>query len=307
VDQNLVTRRFIVLTRKLRDDVRNALPLLRTEIEKICRRIEANTAEHHAANEKEPTPQVVTALLSRSQSEIDKEETNAAHQEKRATRHERRDIRRLQIETLALGLGAILAAATIGQWIVTKQAVRIAAKSADAAQRGAAASETQVKATQESIHATVNAFQVDQRAWVNISDVIPPTLQAKTPLLVVIDIRNTGKTPAKLAQYRGIGEIQPKGILPKQSDQPIRGTVIIPPNGLFHVTLGNFQTHPSDDDLKAISSGDKVIWIHGAITYADVFKQTHSTKFCYYFLPQERTVEHGAGGFALCETGNDAD
>jgi hypothetical protein len=52
------------LLKQLSDALRS-LGLLHSDIEEISGQIEANTAEHHAANEKKPTPQEVTAVLRR--------------------------------------------------------------------------------------------------------------------------------------------------------------------------------------------------------------------------------------------------
>jgi hypothetical protein len=215
------------------------------------------------------------------------------------TKRDRIDLWTLRMEGFGLFVLCVYTVFTALMWIANN-------KSADAAKVAADAAVAQVGIAGKSLDASIQQFRLDQRAWISVGEMIPPSLQKDAPLTIVVDIKNTGKTFAKNFTYKGTGEIKPKEILPKLPEQYIPTLGIIPPNGLYHVTVGNLKTHPPDTDLQDIRSGEKVLWVHGTLAYEDVFGQAHWTTFCYYFIPEERTIEHGAGGFALCKVGNDA-
>ena len=296
-----VTRQFINLAKKLRKDFNRLLPSLQRSIEKISTKIESTSAKNQSREQQPATlPPVIFGELRRPQAEIDQEETRYSHNEERETRKEGRDRTRIVFEAGGLLVATILAGANIGLWLVTKEV-------SNATRDAAAAANAQVQATRTSIEATVNAFQSDQRAWVYISDVIPPVMDTKTAWNAVLDIKNTGKTPATNVQLQVLGEFEKKGEKPRLPEKLLLVKGLIPPNGLFHATLGD-QVKPIDSaGASALMSGDLVFWVHGKITYDDVFKKPHSVKFCYYFIPQERTIEHGVGGFGLCDSGNAID
>lgn len=76
---DFVTRQFIVLTKKLRKDVRLGLKSLQQGLNKIGSQIEANTSEHHSANNKQQPPPEIPVIVRRPQSEIDEERTRFGH------------------------------------------------------------------------------------------------------------------------------------------------------------------------------------------------------------------------------------
>jgi hypothetical protein len=260
-----------------------------SDIEKISGQIESATREYKAQHDKEQSPPVVNAVLRRPQSEIDEE--NA-----RARRHEGRDSARLTVETIGLVLGTVLAIATIGQWIVTKEAVRIAAKSANAAERGAEASEKQVEATQASIHATVDAFRLDQRAWLGVNNLAIVVLKSGEPLRVDADIANTGKTPALNIRVANAGiqtnfgpldvdSFIASGKLGKPKQPP--STDVIFPNSSAKIP---FPTDQSLNDMLVTQINAHTLWVYvfGDIYYRDSFGGEHVTEFCGSYDPPTR-------------------
>jgi len=55
-----------------------------------------------------------------------------------------------------------------------------------------------------------------------------------------------------------------------------------------------------DGSTGDLSTGKSVLYVHGAIHYADVFGKSHITRYRYW-APNEHSL------FSPCETGNDAD
>lgn len=288
-----VTRQFINLAKKFRKE----LPSLKRSIEKVGSQIESATAEYKSNSQRTQPQPILRAELQRSESEINQEEPRKA-------RAEKRDCVRLIVESVALGIGIIVAVANIGLWIVTKESVGIASTAASAAQKSAASSEQQVRATEESIHTTVSTFQLDQRAWIFV-DAIPPIVKAGEPFNPIVNFKNSGKTPAKNLVIRHRGEFVPKGKVPSALEENLPGIGAVPPNAIYHTTLGDYVKKQTDLDVSRINNGDIVLWIHGRATYDDVFGTSHWITYCLKFVPIEKTQEHGQGGFELCGQGND--
>jgi len=274
-------------------DALRSLGLLHSDIEKISNQIESATTEYKAQNDKEQSAPVVNAVLHRPQTEIDSEEARAARQETR-------DTNRLRLEAAAVIAGGIVAIATLGQLMLTKRAVNIAAVSADAAQKG-------VNATQQSIETTVKQFQLDQRAWVGPIQVSqPPEFKVDPDLRGYVVITNTGKSPA-LSEEHTISEMaMPRKMkfAPQygKNESPITGKSAMQPNAWYKVPV--WANPPiSGDFVKWINSGDLRLYLFGTITYLDIFQQRHRTTFCYWF----DTSDKSRPAFSTCDTYNEAD
>jgi len=277
-----------------------SLGLLHSDIDKISSQIESATAEYKANNEKDKPAPVVNAVMARSQAEIDEENAREGRHETRAARTEWRDNKRLQVETAALILGGILAVATIGQWIVTKEAVRVAARSAAASERSAAASESQARTTQESVQSTVDVFRLEQRAWVVVNSIVLTTLKVDEPLRIDGDIVNTGKTPAFNIRLANTGiqtnygpldieEFIASGKLKKPIKPP--STAVAGPNSSFKIP---FSTDQNMTDTWVADIGSHKMWVYvfGDIYYRDAFGAEHLTEFCGSYDPPTRRFDN---------------
>jgi hypothetical protein len=271
--------------------LRSLLNRLHDDLVKIGSSVETTAAEYKAENAKDKPAPVITSVLHRPQAEIDNEEAREARQEGR-------DNVRLTVEVIGLGVAGILAVATIGLWLVTRESTRIAGIAADAAQRSAKASELQVMATQESIHATVHAFQLDQRAWVSPVAIIQPEFKETKPFSITTEIGNSGKTPALNFSNKyswniilKTGKFQP--VYQHVEGVPSSGTIF--PNQ--QLELISIPTPLEHFDL--VISGRAVFYVYGELIYDDVFKQTHHTHFCVFY---NETLKPG-----VCSTYNDAD
>jgi hypothetical protein len=153
--------------------------------------------------------------------------------------------------------------------------------------------EKAAKAAANSVILAQNSSQIDQRAWVSVSDMkfIPRGDQFD----VNVVFGNTGKTPAKDFTIREAGELVQKGKVPTAEESLQPGHGIIAPNGTFHSKL-------SANGYYDARLGNLIV--HGKIDYNDVFGNGHWTKFCYYWIPG---VAGSEGGFAPCDSGNSID
>lgn len=137
------------------------------------------------------------------------------------------------------------------------------------------------------------AMRVDQRAWVSI--VIPTAFPLNgTYIPIVIQIQNTGKTPATDVEGDYIATILNKGDKPALGDFSVghphnrlySGAVF--PNSPIPMTLTVVGYGPTtaepivpDDALRQdIANGNRFIIFYGKITYYDVFGTRHWTQFC---------------------------
>lgn len=149
-------------------------------------------------------------------------------------------------------------------------------------------------AAKESVELARMNADMDQRAWVGVSD-ISSSVRKSEDWTVSFMFKNTGKTPAKDFVIRGAGERVAKGQKPIKEEIRLPGRGVIVPDGIFHSEL-------KVSGLYDWTSADLVI--HGRIEYESVFGHGHWTTFCYHFVSDGNT---GKGGFAPCDSGNDID
>jgi hypothetical protein len=276
------------------------------DLDRIGSSIDSATAEYNAQKSNEEPAPLVRAELYRAQSEVDNEEF-------RASRHEERDRVRLQVEALGAVIAGILAIASILQWIETRHAVNVATISAVAAQKGAAASEDQAKAARLATQATVDAFRLDQRAWVGPIEmgINDPPIRTGSRLVATVVLTNSGKTPAlHLYALTSIYVFSKDVVLTPRykvdkTDQPSY-SVLQPGMKELITTLpvetvsGSGAGVLSSGDFEDIQSGKYIVYVYGKITYRDVFQREHTTKFCGFLNRNMTTLR-------ACKTYNEAD
>jgi uncharacterized repeat protein (TIGR01451 family) len=154
----------------------------------------------------------------------------------------------------------------------------------------------------QSIQLAQQAMHMEQRAWVFVTETRASELQLGQPLSITVVFKNTGRTPAKNVQISTHLEPLPKGQAPEPKLEKMQNRGVIPPNGTVFVTISTGRKHAegvTEQGLKAITSGELVIWVYGTITYDDIFETRQATMFCYMLHPDGRT-------FAAAEVYNDA-
>ena len=294
--------------------IRELLPKLHQEAQKVSSQVETAAAEYHADRAQRQPAQIMRAELHRSQAEIDNEQ---AHR----TRTEGRDEKRLGIEALALWVAAamlvinvVIAITYIGLWIETKHATKIAAISADAAEKSAGASEAQAKTaqaqtevTRKSAEITLDTFRQEQRAWVGPTNVrFAPALsdvRAPNPIGAVTTITNSGKTPAINTSVTYILHASDTPLnIEDYAKHPVeqgkaseKGVFSLFPNAIMELAAATGST--DELGIQSVRNGRKILYFFGRINYEDVSGNRHVTKFCSRYYPSVQ-------GWGTCDSYN---
>jgi hypothetical protein len=169
-------------------------------------------------------------------------------------------------------------------------------KSTDAATKAANAVEagvTQARGT----------FRDDQRAWVRLVDIqgIP---EVGTIFSVDLVAENTGRTFAKNVTMRAVVELiterekEPDFSLEDSGAARKESSVsLLAPNADYEMEIQlRKQTPPHEitqSDLAGIRDGNLTIFVHGKMTYDDIFGCAHSTSFCTRLKPDLTYASYG--------------
>jgi hypothetical protein len=168
-------------------------------------------------------------------------------------------------------------------------------KSTQAATRAANAAEASVREVRR-------AARRDQRAWIAVVDIqgIP---EVGTMFSVNLVAQNSGKTFAKNLTMRAVIEIAQKGEEPdfsledSDAERKASSVSLLAPNADYIMDIElRKQTPPHEitqSDLDGIRSGDLTIFVHGRMTYDDVFGCGHWTSFCTRLKPDLKYVSYG--------------
>ena len=174
-----------------------------------------------------------------------------------------------------------------------------AAEQARAANMAACAAKTSAERfgqladfSMENVPMTRQAMQLEQRAWIFVTETRVSDFQVGKPLNIVLAVKNTGRTLARNVQIAVQIDPLPKGHVPepKLDRAETRGTV--PPNGTLLIDISRGRNHPeglTEEGLQAIQRGELVVWVYGTIHYDDVFETRQATMFCYMLQPDGKT------------------
>jgi len=166
----------------------------------------------------------------------------------------------------------------------------------DSAQTMAAQDQRIADNAQKSLDASIAAYRLDQRAWMQANVVWPPA------------IGNSGHTPAFNVNYwyswvLNDSEVNDVAKWWKTRKEPktINQIAVMFPtqtNGFFNDTLENSypNNHPE------VTGHQKVVYLIGEITYW-TFHKKHTTRFCGLWVPEGKGFNLGRG----CNTWNHAD
>ncbi len=140
------------------------------------------------------------------------------------------------------------------------------------------------------------AAHQDQRAWVHVNK---QALWGKGPIVVGLDLSNTGKTPAFNLVSRVMVTVDQIPILPMPATvEPAKPIVMHPGQPL---TLKSAPLSLNADQAAAFNAGQTRIYVRTLICYDDAFGTRHWVTTC---------ASHGVtqliDDFELCQTGNQA-
>ncbi len=187
---------------------------------------------------------------------------------------------------------------------LTARSVEATEKAADAAQAGAAHSRQLVAVTQKALGAVREANRLEQRAWIAVSRIqtVPDPIEAGRPLVAQVILKNTGLTPARDVSCTAVIDPVPRGERPRfaYTDTPASVGTVFPS---AEYTLSLFATisrstgkpAPLTPELLAtISNGDVQLFLHGRVTYRDIFGSKHWFTYCFSYLPGSPPPPFGA-------------
>lgn len=169
----------------------------------------------------------------------------------------------------------------------------------DSRQQWAAINDGMTRASQNQTFLAEQAKQLDQRAWVGLSQTsLRPMSDTRGGFTV--KIQNTGKTPASSVRVASI--IQMQGLdeltdVPASEERPQAEAGVLMPGGSFSVPVWFESSPEAIDDLM---QGKVRAVNYLTVTYTDIFKQTHTTRACFYWYGTLHSVQP-------CERFNSAD
>lgn len=145
--------------------------------------------------------------------------------------------------------------------------------------------------------------RVDQRAWVGVKDIIPQSLQAGQPFTIGIKITNTGKTPAFNLTAQWTISHGPKLLDVDKFVKSINYSSQISKGLIYPNSEGAIPAITSynltDEQIRAIKAGEKIVYTLGTIKYEDIFGDLHTTNYCAFYEP-------GLNAFSFCNQHNNA-
>lgn len=206
----------------------------------------------------------------------------------------------------------------IGIWQsrISQKAANAAASAASTAEKTLAetqrSNQAQNLASKDALRSAISNFDLDQRAWVGISDVKLMQLQANQPITVSVTAVNSGRTIAmdvRLISTTHVSDI-PVNIA-NYAQHPLEKNVRPITIGQKQIAIFDWfpnismtlpsATGPADALVVAnIKNGTKYLYAFGEIHYRDVFKRPHTTLYCALWVQE-------INAFAPCDSYNYAD
>ncbi|CAN5916357.1 hypothetical protein BH11VER1_BH11VER1_21760 [soil metagenome] len=168
--------------------------------------------------------------------------------------------------------------------------------------------EESLRNNQAVLDASLKASRLDQRAWVGVKSIQMFPMEVGKPLKMEIKFSNSGKTFALDVRHTGILRLSDKPLsdvapedresLEKQPKQQPT-LVTLAPNGESMIPCTSLAPI-TEEMVAAINNGKVHVYLVGEISYTDVFKQWHTTRFFQHYVPAEQK-------FMAEQSHNDAD
>jgi hypothetical protein len=169
--------------------------------------------------------------------------------------------------------------------------------------KSAAAATKAAHAVEASVTQARGTLRDDQRAWVRLVDIqgIP---EVGTIFSVDLVAANTGRTFAKNLTMRAVVELITEKEKEPDFDLEDRGAArkessvsLLAPNDEYETDIVlRKQTPPHEitqSDLDGIRDGNLTIFVHGKMTYDDIFGCAHWTSFCTRLKPDLTYASYG--------------
>lgn len=150
-----------------------------------------------------------------------------------------------------------------------------------------------------------NTFRDEQRAWVGAIGIADVVIKEGQPPSFRVLVTNSGRTPALHVRFLTMGGGRPKGekiafAYPPAAKGEVLSDFVLQPGAQYFLNSGNEETLVTKTQVDGITSGASIMWIFGTMTYEDVSKRAHHTKFCFILTHDLKAAEP-------CDTYNEAD
>src|SRR5262249_23070812 len=155
--------------------------------------------------------------------------------------------------------------------------------------------------------------QVDQRAWIalgKLDNARTVTVGGPESPEIMVPVKNYGKTPATAIVGVTVAEPVFRNSAPTfdYTKDPWFRVGLIQPNIEHNTRLNPVRSRSTGqpraitpDIAGALQTGDVLLYVHGRITYKDVFGYEHWVTFCESLRPPELK------DWDLCDTNNEID
>jgi hypothetical protein len=156
---------------------------------------------------------------------------------------------------------------------------------------------------------TAKSLRLDQRAWIGVEKIDPkaPPVVGK-PASISVTFKNTGKTPARNIVSVAVVDPVTTGKPDFSYTEKHLQLGTMQPSGEAFIKVTATQSRSTGKDaplteplLEALKSGSIRLYVHGEITYEDIFRRPHLMTFCYFLLEPE------LNSYAACPEHNDTD
>lgn len=299
-----VTRQFINLTKKLRDDFRKSLTSLGIDLHDIKNAIQSIDKNAQAQQQKEqPKPEVVAILH--------EPESVQAQRKADGDGTKRRDRIRLLVEWLTLFAVIFYGYMAVRQWREQIAARHQIQRSVEAANRSAGAAEAANTATQERFRGEQRPYLwADPRPYFPVPNtknlaLINPAPNGQFDVAAIIDIKNAGHSPAidvvmppalykfgpKEKIRKIVRDFRPQYQRTSVRDIIVSDTVVAPPATFIRLTK---------EELAHLEDGTWEMYVVGGVLYRDIFSPAiapYETTYCF-------ELKHFQGAtFADCDLG----
>jgi hypothetical protein len=172
--------------------------------------------------------------------------------------------------------------------------------------QGKAAMKASAAQNRAVLDASIETSRRDQRAWVTVSvaNLSKPLAIGERPI-VVLRMINSGKTPALDTAVAGT-VVSRKEVSQVEFAQDATGAMqsrmVVGPSTAVSVLLDSSEPVTRQEQIDAVARGPWTLYASGFITYRDVFRVEHRTRFC--FKLDAEGIKQGGLVMAACDRGN---